>query len=326
MPETISLPLEKQPDGQQGTLTEFLPLRTIPDMKYFVPVSLSLFCSLQLCLYADSLDEALAAQKKRAQRRVYSERAALTNLNIVLPTTPTEEQLQLMAEIEKNDELLSRHTRLRPPTEEELQAQQTMIRRREKDDSDNWLTPALMALVNPNATNETETSTERGEDSENWLTPAMLEAMGQDQEAQEEDDWVQKELERQKEQRELEKMVKEETKRQQATRQQNVSPYSDSLRRISGGNTQIQKTPSTIPSYRSSFSKSAISKPAASQATISKQPPVTQRPVSKPSWTPPLGTPKKQVSPLQKIKRQSPIYRDDPFSEDLFKGTRRGSY
>lgn len=269
-------------------------------------------CIAGACLasiQAESLDEALNKQKEIARRRVFSQPAALSDQNLVVPKSPTEEDLELDRKIEA--------------LERELDEQ------------------AIANPVRPTQPNRPLANVpQTEEENKNWLTPAML-----DQDAAlnkpEEDSWLTQELERQ-EQRKLEEEEQRLLKQRMSERVGPVqndprNQYDFPERKLPPINTYER------PSYLSEREPIAISEPRQEQSPIvpknssmfaptdytgssiveepfstSIQPtirPEQNRP--RKSSTIEWETPSSRQSPLNRVKKSSPIHKRDPFSDDF---------
>ena len=272
---------------------------------------------------ADDLDAALEARKKKANRRVYSERVLMDDQNLLVPKTPTEEERALDRELEQLERQL----------DNQFVPRSEMTGRR----------PVAPAPVKP----------------ENWLTPALLDTEADDglPTGKTESDWIREELERRKElqqhkealakeEAQVNKMLQEDSRQPFATGSSPLKSYETKLHDtltpaigrtaphpvvldplgslrpkektdLSGRGTRFSpaaRSDSGVikPAFSSSPSPSASSTPRRSPQLG----PPSSRTVSKPSWdwnksrTEPLP-------PLERVRRSSPIYRKDPFEDDF---------
>ncbi len=261
---------------------------------------------------AESLDAALDAQKKKNARRVYSERAHLTDLNIVAPKTVSEEEKALDRDLRRLENELDRQV---APTR-------------------GMTVPRQTAPV--------------ASKPKNWLTPEFLDTDDDPLADEEEPSWIVRELERQdairlqksaieKETAQLEKQLREDVR--QADPYHSVSspslspinpnPASQYNVRTPSGNflsTERGVTPEKSPSLLSPARRDSgvINSSFSSRKHFSSQPTSVQqefnRPVQKVNGLfSPNRTKKKEkpLSPLKRVRQSSPIYRKDPFADDF---------
>jgi len=272
----------------------------------------------------EDLDAALEAQKKKASRRVYSERALIDNRNIVIPKTQSEEEKALDRELEKLENQLS--GRLAPAS---------------------GVGVPRVAVPVPVKT-------------ENWLTPTLLDSENTDDLSSEKNEsgWIGQELERQRaiqqekkalaeEEALVNKMLREDSRQKSLMESSSFKPYEPTLRStITPGvaqpastyssfnplgtlRTKENKGPSSPPPLFSptARSDSGIIKPSFSSPSSSSFSSSAQ----KPDWRPQLGssTPgsisdfrsdwgvSKPLPPLKRVRQSSPIHRKDPFADDF---------
>ncbi len=256
---------------------------------------------------AESLDAALEAQKKKKARRVYSERAILTDLNIAGPKTISAEEKRLARDL-----------------------------RRLEDELDRQAPPPMRGMTVPRQVAPVATQ------AKNWLTPELLDKREEPLADEEESSWIVRELERQdairfqkaeieKETAQLEKQLREDSRQ--------VDPYhSASLPALSPINpnpasqynvgtpsenflsTERGVTPEKSHSFLSpARHNSGVIKPSSYSRSTSTQSEFN-RSTQKPNNTFSLGrTDKKEkpISPLTRVRRSSPIHRKDPFADDF---------
>lgn len=91
--------------------------------------------------FADDLDAALEAQKKKAQRRIYSERALLTEQNLAVPQTPTEEERNLDKKLQEIEAQLDRQQVAERPA---FPVRPAVTVVPQPAENKNWLTAAVM--------------------------------------------------------------------------------------------------------------------------------------------------------------------------------------
>jgi hypothetical protein len=271
---------------------------------------------------AEDLDAALAAQKKKAQRRVYSDTALVEDRNLSVPKSETEEDRQLDKKLREMEEKADAAVSL--PT---------------------MASPHRMAPA----------PVRSGEDK-NWLTTAVMNDTSSVSQAESTDsDWMAREAERQKAKADtvkedalVQKLLHEKTQPQP----QNTTPELERLK-------QYQLNPKTFnagrdptpvsPSYMLPQSgtpdpmaavrpppkkESPLSQPLFSPQALKTSQPTIQPPLQSyrsPLNNPEISSPSRRVSPsissglteqeapltpLQMIKKSSPINRQDPFAED----------
>jgi hypothetical protein len=277
-------------------------------------------------LFAEDLDAALAAQKKKAQRRVYSESALLHDQNLVVPRTVSAEEKALDKELQAKDA--------------RLDAQPSSIMQQPMP-----VRPA--------------TATVRPAENQNWLTAAIM-----DDEASlaltnaADDSWLMKELDRQKELKALEAAGNEnalvEKLLREKTQLQSSSPEMERLKQYqlappklfgsTGKDTEASlytaprgSTPDPLAAIRLTPRKQTPAPPplfspeaARLSSALDKDPlrstrsaaltPNLGAPVrssSRSSFSPTWGEPDPvSLTPMEMIKKSSPIHRQDPFKDD----------
>ena len=269
---------------------------------------------------AEDLDTALEAHKKAAQRRVYSDRALLDERNLTVPQTPTEEEKELDKKLRQMEARLDSQS---APAELSVMPRQTTSVPRPAEDK-NWLTSAL--LDNAEAvtlTNETENS------------------------------WLVQELERQKSLKMQESDAKENELVEKLLREknqpQNSSPELDRLKKyqpvpqnILGGKDEDSGTPTyMVPQYGTPDPLAAVRfaprkekptadplfSPAAARSFSAtendmrtvKNPysGLTARQPSSSAFLPDWDSNKAApLTPMEMIRKSSPINRTDPFADD----------
>jgi hypothetical protein len=272
---------------------------------------------------AEDLDAALAAQKKKAQRRVYSEKALMADRDLTVPRTETEE-----------DRALDKKLR-------EMETKQAAE-------------PVLTAV--PTETGPVAVVPRPVEDR-NWLTAAVLDELQSAAMTNEADQqWLSQEMERQKglkgqdalvrENELVEKILREKTERL------NNTPMLDSLKKYQPvtpaffGNsdqnastpsyiTPLSGTPDPLAAVRRTPKKEdatpPIFSPAAARlssaldkdplrstrpATLSTGPGIPARNTSSVFSYDRARSEPAPLSPIEKIKQSSPINRPNPFADD----------
>jgi hypothetical protein len=277
--------------------------------------------------FSEDLDAALEAQKKKAQRHVYSDSALLTDQKLIVPRTPTEEEKDLDKKLREMDA------------------------ERERTSSGLPLVPRPVAPAS------------RSADDKNWLTPAMLDNdSSMTQTNEDENAWLLRELERQKERKVDDAVKKDEEKANKLLRekinQQSNSPEQERLKqyqlappKLFGSRGKEKEDPNT-PSYmvpnsgtpdpltairltpkKEKLLAPAIFSPEAARISsgLDKDPLKSTRssvlnpglggPL-RPSSAPSVFSPRRDVpktaplTPLEMIKKSSPINRPDPFVDD----------
>lgn len=268
---------------------------------------------------AEDLDAALEAQKKKAQRQIYSERARLDDQNLTVPRTKTEEE-----------RLIDKKLR-------EIEARENA---------------AVSVQTQPGAFLPVRTAVQPAE-NQNWLTPAIMDdAASISMTNSSEDAWLAKELDRQKELKNQEAARKENELVEKLLREQSPakssSPEMDRLKKYQIAKPAFDssgKSASDEPAYMSPLTGKPG--PAAVIRPSKKEPPAApplfspeaarisssaNRAAGSPSISPNLGTAPNpslpgfstgrddsesvQLTPLQMIKKSSPINQSNPFADD----------
>lgn len=277
-------------------------------------VSVAALAFTGVAAVAQDLDAALEAQKQKAQRRVYSERAVLDNQAPTVPQPKSAEELAIDQKLREMDAQAEAGSRTSP----EL------------------MMPRAAASAVPL----------RPAENKNWLTPAALDNSAAASLPSDEDSWLTKEAERQKAQKEKSAQAKDQEMVDKLVRekmqQQNTAPDAGVLKPY----TLTPQAPGPLPAP--SFSLPGNS-PAQSSLQPSRKPaPVTTAPLFSPQSRSssalnqdPLqqsrgstsGSPFSRpasgfssgldtapespaLSPLQKIKKSSPINQANPFADD----------
>ncbi|NOU35225.1 MAG: hypothetical protein HOO88_00390 [Kiritimatiellaceae bacterium] len=270
---------------------------------------------------AEDLDAALAAQKKKAQRRVYSDSALVEDHNLSVPKTETEEDRQLDKKL------------------------------KEMEDKAN----VAVSLPNPDSPHRTAPAPVRSVKDKNWLATAVMgdSTSFVSQAESTDDDWIAREAARQKtkddtakEDALVQKLLHEKTQ----SRPQNTTPELERLKQYqldpkkfnagkeptpAGPSYMLPQsgTPDPMAAIRPTPKKEnppPLFSPQAAKAPL----PAAQTPLNplrNPLNSPMVGSPSRSVSPgvssrpiesempltpLQMIKKSSPINRQDPFAID----------
>jgi hypothetical protein len=256
---------------------------------------------------AEDLDAALEAQKQKAKRRVYSESAIIEDQNLTVPTTPTEQDKELEKKLRAMEEEANRPSA--PP----------------------MLTPAPAARpVTP---------------AKNWLTPAILspeQDPANSSDPSQENDWLSKEVERQQRKDSGTAKESEDELVNRLLREKNnpKSPLSEPKKpeRSSPATTGLP----TVPSSRPSGSPGLPTIPARTeQPTLSPFSPVKPSTVNDNPFRAPSARDKSKeksqtpdissglgeaepetgsTSPIDLLRKSSPINRKDPFAADPIQG------
>ena len=265
---------------------------------------------------ADDLDAALEAQKKKSQRRIYSEQVQFAPLDLTVPQEKSAEELALDKKLREMDEQADAAGRA----------------------------PNLMHTV-PAA----PVLTARPAQTENWLTPAMLDEAATVELPTEEESWLTAEANRQKARKEQEMLLLEKNKAEQLSRekaqqqQQSILPELDRLKAYqqplqagipSDGISPLPQTPayslpgSSIRPAQPEVSGKPSRFPAASPAfspLAGNSPALNPDPLQQRTYNSPFklssglsSEPQEPavLSPLQMIRKSSPINRADPFADD----------
>ena len=271
---------------------------------------------------ADDLDAALEAQKRVAQRRVYSENAVLGDQNLTVPRAVSAEERDLDRKIRESDARADSRPSLAP------------------------------APFNPAPAVAPQPAQDR-----NWLTPALLdETAALSTAVKTEDDWVVREMDRQRDLRIRESaLIKENEAVERAlrdsstTRPVSILPELDRLREFQSGpqsvtaggpgvfsaNASPQRSgaePAIRPSRRETFTPSSqpysTGLPESSPATAGRalrSPSLSPYDLQgsgsgssassglSPNWRSREAAP---LTPVQMIRKSAPINRPDPFKDD----------
>lgn len=292
-----------------------------PVMKCFIsrPIALvSILVGAGFPVAAEDLDAALAAQKNKAQRRVYSDSALIENRNLEVPRTSTEAEKAVDRKLREMD-----------AKADSLATQPRM--------------PVLSRTTGPAPTSP---------EYKNWLTPATMDDSAADAlPDNKEEDWLLRELDRQKELKAQDALQKENAQIEKLLREKTQTPSSSpQMDRLK----QYQLTPPNIlgnsdkdsanPSYMTPQSGAPDPminiRPASKQERAPVAPPLFSPQAARLSSTPdkdtrnssfrPLSptrassgfssgldqTEPVPLTPLERIKKSSPINRPDPFSDD----------
>ena len=280
--------------------------------------------SIGTAVVAEDLDAALEAQKKKASRRIYSEKAQLEDRKLTVPHARSEEERLLDKKLREMD------------AEMDARPAPTVL-------SPN---PRPVAVV------------PRPQEDQNWLTAAVLDDLQSASMTNETDeDWLARELKRQGDLKEQASLTRENTLVEKILRDgtdsQPVRPEMNVLEKyqlpqpgILGGSrkdpgpgymTPQSGTPDPMAAVRwtpkrDKTAAPALFSPEAARLSSSEQNPL--RPGQTPSFNPTPGVPVRQSSsvfsygrnksepepvpltPIQMIRKASPINRSNPFAED----------
>jgi len=272
----------------------------------------------------EDLDAALEAQKKKAQRHVYSDTALIENRDIVIPKTLSEEEKSLDRDLERLENQLSQQ--VIPPRA--ISASRILAPSPEK--RDNWLTPTLL-------------------DSEDG------EGLSSEKHAP---SWIDQELERQREiqlhkktlaeeEALVNKLLREDSRNRTLTEKSSFNAYGSVLRDTISPSLIQPVSKSIVPDplgtlrpkeETSPSSTALLFSPAARRNSGVIQPSFSSLPsspssIQPPSWRPQFGssaqkTPEgftsdwnikkpKPLSPLKRVRQSLPIHRKDPFADDF---------
>jgi len=296
-------------------------------MKLFISRYLALAAVLSgtgFPVAAEDLDAALAAQKKRAQRQIYSESALLEDHNLTVPKTQSEEERLLDKKLQEMDA------------------------RAATDSSEQNLTGRSNPAQLPSLPVE----------NKNWLTPAMLdEAAAMNTPDSKEDDWLAKEKERQKSLKDQEaarrenelvdKLMREQTQPAYVTsemerlKKYQIGPQNFSADKDQGSASSVSKLPQSqrvdpLAAVRLTPKKQTPAAPAIfspEAARLSSAPDKDSlQAVRNPLLSSSLGTPSRKspsvfssglnepetvpLTPLQMLRKSSPINKQNPFEDD----------
>jgi hypothetical protein len=315
-------------DGRGGSVDGIAEkeyyLRVMKSLIFRTLAMLAVLAGTGVSVAAEDLDAALAAQKTKSQRRVYSEKVSLEDHNLEVPRTPTEEEQELDRKLREIDAKMDSQTA--PSTRPTM--------------------PGSIATVPKPGENK------------NWLTPALLDndaIMAQTN--QTEDSWLVQELDRQKELKSQESAKKEnelvEKLLREKTQPQSSSPEKDRLKQYQLAPPKLfgsKEKDADIPSYMTPKSGtpdplSSIRPPPKKDSSV--PPPLFSQEAAKlssaldkdplrstrnPLLNPTPGSPSRKpdsvfssgrnapdlvpLTPLEMIKKSSPINRANPFADD----------
>ena len=271
---------------------------------------------------ADDLDAALEAQKEKASRRVYSKRALLEERNLTVPRAESEEERLLDKKLKEMDAALD--ARPAPSVLNQTPRPVAVVPRPQEDK--NWLSAAILdASANVSLTNDAEAE---------WLSQELDRRKG-----------LKGQASLDKEKALVEKLLREKTEIQ------NRSPEIDRLKKyqlplpgILGGNkddpvpayrTPQSGTPDPLAAVRWTPQKDKVVAPALFSPEAARLSSSVQNPLrssSLPSLNPTPGVPVRKSSsvfsydrdkpkpvpltPIEMIRKASPINRPNPFAED----------
>lgn len=276
----------------------------------------TVLASAGLPVAAENLDAALEAQKKKAERRIYSDSAVIENRNLEVPRTPTEEEqavdkklLEMDAKIVRSSASETRSVLPRPSAVVPKPAENR-----------NWLTPALM----DDATAITVTN----ETGDAWLV----------QEMERQQELKAQEAAIAKENKQVETLLREKNRPQSGfpeldrLKQYQLAPQKIISDKGQDSGTSLYMTPQRgAPDSLSGFRPTPKQGDSAASGIFSPKavgiPAAQNKPLfgsgQTPSFSPPSGfssglKPSAPVSltPLEIIRESSPIYQTDPFADD----------
>ncbi|MCC7300017.1 MAG: hypothetical protein IT583_02940 [Verrucomicrobia bacterium] len=287
--------------------------------------AIAILAGISLSVTAEDLDAALAAQKKKAVHRTYSENALIENRNLTVPRSETEEDRQLDKKLR------------------EMEAKQNAQ-------------PTVKALQ---ATPQSATSVPRPSENKNWLTAAVLDdsAAKTSKDEPDENAWLIQELTRQKELKDQAAALSKENEAvdkllREKMDKQNNRQESDPLKKYKLAAPQLfgdKRMDTNAPAYNvlrdgtpdpmtalrtvSRREKSTASAPfspgATRNSTSTQQNPLRPQPTT-PAVNPAIPVRKSSsvssydrndskpapLTPIEMIRKSSPINRPDPFAEN----------
>ncbi|MEI7851073.1 MAG: hypothetical protein WCH86_04510 [Kiritimatiellales bacterium] len=304
-----------------GTAEKEYSLKVMKLLIFRMLAMLAILAGAAISVPAKDLDDALAAQKTKATRRVYSEKASLENQNLEVPRTQTEEEQELDRKLREMDAKMDSKS---APSPGQMQPDSGATVPHPVENK-NWLTPALMDNDTAMAqTNETEAA---------WLARELVR---------------QKELKSQKaetkESELVEKLLREKTKPPSSSPElDRLKQYQLAPPKIFGGKdkdadapsymTPKSGTPDPLAAIRLTPKKELSAPPplfspeaARISSALDKDP---LRSTRSPLLNPTPGSPLRQpgsafssgrntpdlvpLTPLETIKKSSPINRANPF-------------
>lgn len=298
------------------------------DYRFFVLLTVTAACGA--VSFSEELDAALEAQKKKAQRHVYSESALLHNQNLVVPRQASAEEKDLDKKLEA----------LEAEQEAQAAANRQLMKGR----------PAAAPAVRPAAENP------------NWLTPALMDndAAASLTNGAAENSWLVREMERQKELKAKEATATKDSTPadkllRQKTQLKNSSPELERLKKYQPAPQQLfgsrekdpdaplymtpqsgtpdpmeavrltpRKEPAIAPPLFSPQASKAAAAPDKDPLRSTRSPALTPNlgaparsssilPSSSPDWSTPAAP---ALTPMEMIRKSSPINKPDPFAED----------
>lgn len=307
-----------------GTAEKEYSLKVMKLLIFRMLAMLAILAGAAIPVPAEDLDAALAAQKTKATRRVYSEKAVLEDHKLEVPRTETEEDQELDRKLREMDAKMD--SKSAPLT--------------------------LQMQPNPNVTAQQPVA------DKNWLTPALMDADATlTQKNETEEAWMTRELDRQKELKSKEAATKEnelvEKLLREKTQPPGSSPEQDGLKqyqlappKLFGGRdkdadtpaymTPKSGTPDPLAAIRLTPKKELPAPPplfspeaARISSALDKDPLKSTR---SPLLNPIPGSPSRKpvsvfssgrntpdavpLTPLEMIKKSSPINRANPFADD----------
>ncbi len=278
---------------------------------------------------ADDLDAALEARKKTVRQHVYSEKAQLDDRNLLVPKTPTEEERALDRKLKQLESSLNNPPATGPAPAARRPSGPVPVPK------GNWLTPALL---DPDAAENLSVK----KAGPSWVR----EELDRQKTLQEHKDGLARE------EALVNKILREDSRKSSSATDSPLKQYESALRNtISPGiqpaarrvlstpfesisqkekSAVAERTPRFFPAARVN---SGVIRPSSLLSPSQPRPPSTP-PVR---WTPQAGASKPKqaaspfavdwnakkptpLSPVERVRRSSPIYRKDPFSDDFMPG------
>ncbi|MCU0857511.1 MAG: hypothetical protein MUC65_03800 [Pontiellaceae bacterium] len=286
---------------------------------------LTVLCGISIPAAAEDLDTALAEQKKKAQRRIYSDYAQIDDQNLTVPVGKTEQEKKLDKKLEEIN-LLAEETARSLPNQLMARAQYSAQR------------------VQPSV-----------KENRNWLTDAVLnEKKSEAVPTATDNDWLAQEAARrksldstEKEAKTVERLLRGESRLQTAPADLNFKNFQVGQQSLTGGKNPFSteslfalpkaETPDSSVSFNlTSQKKTTPAPPLFPPQTVRQPSSFSQNPfqsslnrLNNPAQNAPSGsglspafysglnsTPAAPLNPLQKIKSASPINQSDPFSNN----------
>ncbi len=282
------------------------------------------------CLFAEDLDAALEAQKKKARRQTYSESARLENRNLEVPKAPTDQEKELDRKLR---ELEARAPESISMPEKQMVPSRIAVAPARQDENKDWLISAVMD--NKAAENSP------GSEEETWLQQelARQKSLKDQDAAAKEEEQVKKLMQEQKELQssipafDRLKQYRIDPQNPAGDKDSSVGlyklPQQKAADPLASFSLQKKKEPPEPPPLFSPEAARLSKTAAARSSTAVKSPLLNPFPGTKPGVSM-SGFPNRAdkpepapLTPIEMIRKASPINRDDPFSDNVAPQIRR---